>query len=52
MKEIKGDYKGISLASIVIEVIRDWELASNLGYMVMDNAPNNTIMITALSLGK
>ena len=52
MKEIEGDYKGKNLAPVIIEVINDWKLASKLGYIVMDNAPNNDTMMKALSTGK
>jgi len=36
----------------VMEVIRDWEIASKLGYMNMDNATNNNTAIKQISLGK
>jgi hypothetical protein len=52
MKEIEGNHKGENLAPVLIEVIRDWEIAQKLGYMVMDNASNNDTMMQALSIGK
>ena len=52
MKEIEGDHKGKNLAPVIMEVINDWKLASKLGYIVMDNAPNNDTMMKALSTGK
>jgi hypothetical protein len=51
MKEIEGDHKGKSLAPVVLEIIRDWEIALKLGYIVMDNAPNNDTIMIALSTG-
>ena len=52
MREIEGDHKGKSLAPVLMEVIRDWGIASKLGYIVMDNAPNNDTIMFAFSTGK
>jgi hypothetical protein len=51
MKEIKGNYKGENLAPVVMEVIRDWDIAYKLGYIVIDNTGNNDIIITYISKG-
>jgi hypothetical protein len=34
-----------------MEVIRDWEIAYKLGYLVMDNASNNDTMMQYISEG-
>jgi hypothetical protein len=52
IKEIEGNHKGENLAPVLIEVIRDWEIAQKLGYMVMDNASNNDTIMQALLIGK
>jgi hypothetical protein len=49
MKEIKGNHKGENLALVLMDVIFNWEIAVMLGYIVMDNASNNDIMIQSLS---
>jgi hypothetical protein len=51
IKEIKGNYKGENLALVLIDVIRDWEIAYKLGYIVIDNASNNNTIMQALSTG-
>jgi hypothetical protein len=52
VKEIEGSHKGENLAPVVMEVIREWGIASKLGYIVMDNASNNDTMMAAISTGK
>jgi hypothetical protein len=44
---------GVDLASeVIIKVIDDWGIVLNIGYFMMDNAPNNDTMIAELSRGK
>jgi hypothetical protein len=52
MKEIEGNYSGLNLVPVLMDVIRDWGIALKLGYIVMDNASNNDTMILALSTGR
>ena len=52
MKEIEGSYIGENLALVVIEVIKDWAIGEKLGYLVIDNASNNDIMMQYISKGK
>lgn len=49
---MEGGHTGVDLASEVIKVIDDWGIALNIGYFMMDNAPNNDTMIAELSRGK
>ena len=52
VKEIEGNHHGENLAPLVMEVIKDWEIAEQLGYFVMDNASNNDTMMRQISRGK
>ena len=52
VKEIEGNHQGENLAPLVMEVIKDWEIAEKLGYFVMDNASNNDTMMRWISKGK
>jgi hypothetical protein len=51
IKEIEGNYSGLNLAPVLMDVIRDWGIALKLGYIVMDNASNNDTIMLALSIG-
>ena len=51
MKEIEGEHTGVNLGPYVMQVIKDWELSQKLGYIVMDNAPNNYTMMQYVSEG-
>jgi len=52
IKTVLGGHAGENIAKYVMEVIRDWEIASKLGYMNMDNATNNNTAIKQISLSK
>ena len=52
LKEIKDKYIGEHLATIVIEVVDKYRIASKLGYFIMDNVRNNDIIMFELSLYK
>jgi hypothetical protein len=49
MKDIMGSHEGINLAPYIMDVIRDWGIASKLGYFQMDNAGNNDTMLKEVS---
>ena len=49
MKEVDGEHSGENIAKYIHQVILDYGIEKNLGYFVMDNAPNNDTMITNLS---
>jgi hypothetical protein len=38
------------MSRYVLEVIKEYEIIRNLGYFIIDNAPNNNIIIKELSL--
>jgi hypothetical protein len=53
LREMEGVATGVDLASeVIIKVIDDWGIVLNIGYFMMDNAPNNDTMIAELSRGK
>jgi hypothetical protein len=52
MKELRGEYSGENLASVLLEVIEDYQIISKIGYMMMDNAKNNDTIIAHLSTSK
>ena len=45
IKEVDREHKGKNLALYIMEVIKSWELSQKLGYIVIDNAPNNDVII-------
>ena len=49
VREVVGDHKGESMAKYVLEVLKDYNIIRDLGYFVMDNAPDNDTMMTVLS---
>ena len=52
LREIERGHTAVDLVSEVIKVIDDWGIALNIGYFMMDNAPNDDTMIAELSRGK
>ncbi len=50
MKEVVGEHTGENMSKYVIEVIKEYGIIHNLGYFVIDNAPDNDTMMTTLSL--
>lgn len=48
LREMDG-HTGVDLAEVVYAVICEYKLEKILGYFVMDNAPDNDTMMTALS---
>jgi hypothetical protein len=51
LKEVIGVHEGKNLASVFMEVIKEWGIASQLGFFVLDNAANNDTMMQHISLG-
>jgi hypothetical protein len=51
IKTVIGGHDGINQSMYVMDVIRDWGIASKLGYMNMDNATNNDVTIKQIALG-
>jgi hypothetical protein len=50
-KEIDGKHDGENLAKYVLNAIKDYGMASKLGYFQMDNATNNDTLIQHVSGG-
>ena len=38
------------MSKYLLDVIKEYGIKANLGYIVIDNAPNNDTIITALSI--
>ena len=38
------------MSRYLLDVIKEYRIEANLGYIVIDNAPNNDTIITALSV--
>ena len=51
LKEVKDEHTGEHLAGKIMEVVETYRIASKLGYFMMDNASNDTMMFE-LSLCK
>ena len=49
IKEVVREHLGLNMLKYVIKVLKDYDIIRNLGYFIIDNAPNNNIIITALS---
>lgn len=52
MKQVSGNKTGENLASVVLEVMKDWGIQYNLGWFMMDNASDNDVMMRFISIGK
>jgi hypothetical protein len=52
MKKVLGSHTGENLAHVVMDVVKEWNIQSNLGYFMMDNAENNDTMMAEIALGK
>lgn len=49
LREIHGRYTGENQALVIIKVIVEFEIASKLGYFMIDNATNKDTIIATLS---
>lgn len=52
LRELSGSHTGENLASVVMEVVKDWDIQHKLGYFMMDNASDNDVMIRHVAIGK
>jgi hypothetical protein len=50
LKEVDGEHSGENLSLVILQVVDDYEIQSQLGYFVMDNASNNDKMMQYLSI--
>jgi hypothetical protein len=51
LREVKGRHTGENQALVVLEVLKEYGIASKLGYFMMDNAESNNTMIQHLANG-
>ena len=49
MKEVEKEHSDKNIARYLLEVIKDYEIEKNLGYIIIDNAQDNDTMMTSLS---
>ena len=49
IKEVVREHLGLNMLKYVIKVLKDYDIIRNLGYFVIDNAPDNDTIMTALS---
>ncbi len=49
VQEVVGDHKGESMAKYVLKILKEYDILRNLGYFVIDNAPDNDTIMTVLS---
>ena len=49
IKELEGEHSGENMAEAIIEFIREFGIASKVGYFMMDNAANMNTMIDKVS---
>jgi hypothetical protein len=49
LRELDGKHSGQNIASLIMQIINDYGVASKVGYFMMDNADNNDTMMEALS---
>jgi len=46
---VEKEHSSKNIAKYLLEVIKDYEIEKNLGYIIIDNALDNNIIITLLS---
>lgn len=51
LPELQGEHSGENMASVFIDLLEDYQVASKVGYMMTDNADNNDTMMEHLSAG-
>jgi hypothetical protein len=44
-----GQHTGDNQSQVIMDVVKEYKIASKVGYFIMDNAENNETMIRALS---
>jgi hypothetical protein len=49
LRELSGEHSGENQASLIIDIINEYGIASKVGYFVMDNATNNDTLVISLS---
>jgi hypothetical protein len=49
IKELEGQHNGEHMAEVIMEFIREYGIASEVGYIMMDNASNMNSMIDKVS---
>jgi hypothetical protein len=49
IKEVEKEHSGENIAKYLLDVIKDYEIKKNLGYIVIDNALDNNTIISSLS---
>jgi hypothetical protein len=49
MREVEKEHSGENMSKYLINVIKEYDIEKNLGYIVMDNAPDNDTIIAAFS---
>jgi hypothetical protein len=50
LRQLSGPHSGANIAAHLLEVIEDFDIASNLGYFQADNASNNDTACSELSI--
>ena len=50
LRELEGQHTGENQAFIIMSIIKEFGIASKVGYFMMDNAANNETMMKALSV--
>ena len=46
---MEKEHSSENIAKYLLEVIKDYEIKKNLGYIIIDNALDNDIIMTSLS---
>src|ERR1700730_17964505 len=52
LRELEGQHTGENQAQLIMKIITEYGIVSQVGYLMMDNAENNETMIRALSASK
>jgi hypothetical protein len=50
LRNLRGNHFGENIATLLIEIIRDFEIENLLGYFVIDNVESNDMCIEFLFL--
>ena len=48
MKEVEKEYTSENISKYLFNVIKEYKIEKNLGYIIINNALNNNIIIIAL----
>jgi len=48
LRRLRDSHSGENMASVLVEIVQEYEIAERVGFLIIDNAENNDICINKL----